>query len=370
MGYQGLETTSQEDYIFSDVTPYNPEFDLDELKIIEDKLKNYKSGISTNGLTPYEAEMFLDWITFNARSYAVRNIPESAITSAMTGQCAPTQRINVELLQKLGLNAKSFNTGNCIENVEGIEKDNFFGSKAVRHSISLVDIPIIDNNGNTAEYKYLLDPTFRQFCIKENCNEERYVNPVNGCVAPHPGYFMQKENLRKLGVNEQTAKETENLGKFLVSKGYFYLDESSAKLYGDTFVRASKRIDAQNIPINMSGKQYIENFENIHMELLKSSDKKDVQYLKLPSEIENQKQGLFSRIKQFFTERFGNKTKMLTSGNNTEKVEIPVVKQAILESARLTTEQMQNFREGETQILNNCNGDFNRQQTIEEEHIK
>ena len=113
MGYKGLEMTSQKDYIF-DTIPYDPEFDLEELKSIEDKLKNYTSGKSIDGLTPKEAETFLDWISFNARSYAVSNTPESAITSPMNGQCAPTQKLNVELLRKFGLDARPFNTADCI----------------------------------------------------------------------------------------------------------------------------------------------------------------------------------------------------------------------------------------------------------------
>ena len=43
MRYQGLEMTSQENYIFEDTIPYNSKFDLEELKIIEDKLIDYTS---------------------------------------------------------------------------------------------------------------------------------------------------------------------------------------------------------------------------------------------------------------------------------------------------------------------------------------
>lgn len=312
MRYQEKEIRSQEDYIFEGTAPYNPEFDLEELKIIERKLIDYTSGNSKDGLNPNEAEIFLDWITFNARRYAVGD--KDIETADMYAQCAPTQRVNVKLLRKLGLDARSFNTGDCIKEAGGIEEDNFFGSKAVRHSLSIVDIPIIDNNGNTAEYKYLLDPTFRQFCLKENCNIQRFEQPVKGCVAPHPGYFMQKENLQHLGVSQETAKKTEELGKFIISKGYFYLNEETAKLYGDTFVRASKRLDAQNISINISGEEYIQNFENIHMNLIES-DKNDWQYTKLPSEIKQPKQGIFSMIKDIFKKIFNkNDTKALPEG--------------------------------------------------------
>lgn len=352
MGYQGLEMTNQEDYIFNNTVPYNPDFDLEELKIIEDKLINYTSGKSLNGLTSQEAETFLDWVTFNARNYAVRNIPESAMTASMTGQCAPTQRINVKLLKRLGLDARAFNTGECIKNIEGIEEDQFWGSKAVRHSVSMVNIPIIDNYGNTAEYKYLLDPTFRQFCMQENCDGRKFSDVEwlgKGYVAPHPGYFMQENNLRQFGEQQDVAQKTEVLGRYIVSKGYFYLNEENAKLYGDAFVRASRRLNFQNTPIDMNGEEYIYNFENIPMKLLES-DKNDIQYTKLPSEIEAQKQGIFTRIKKFLKERFENKQKMLPSGNSMQKVETP--NKSRLESVVLTDEQYEKFRQGETQILN------------------
>lgn len=370
MGYQGIEMTSQEDYIFEGTAPYNPEFDLEELKIIENKLIDYTSGDSINGLTPQEAEVFLDWITFNVRNYAVRNVPESAMTSSMTGQCAPTQRVNVKLLKKLGLDARAFNTGDCIKEAGGIEEDNFWGSKAVRHSVSLVNIPIVDNYGNTAEYKYLLDPTFRQFCLQENCNGRKFSDAEwlgKGYVAPHPGYFMQENNLRQFGASQEVAQKTEALGRYIVSKGYFYLNEENAKLYGDVFVRSSRRLDAQNIPIYMSGEKYIFNFENIPMKLLES-DKEDIKYTKLPSEIEEQKQGLFTRIKNFFKERFGNKQKMLQSGSGIDKIEIP--NKPKLESAVLTEEQELQFREGETQVLNSYYENENQYQYNSQTNIK
>ena len=218
MDYQGKTNRTQEDYIFSDVMPYNPEFDLDELKNIENKLKAYTSGRSEKGLTPQEAEIFLDWISLNARKYAVsgKDTPEfmavEAIpTESMTGQCAPTQKLNVELLRKIGLDARPFNTADCIGQIPVSQESmrrmqNGFSSPAVRHSVSLVNIPIIDQLGNTAEYKYLLDPTFRQFCLKENCNESQY-REFGNTVAPHPGYFMVADNLQQLGVPMDIAKK-------------------------------------------------------------------------------------------------------------------------------------------------------------------
>ena len=326
MDYQGKTNRTQEDYIFSDVMPYNPEFDLDELKNIENKLKAYTSGRSEKGLTPQEAEIFLDWISLNARKYAVsgKDTPEfmavEAIpTESMTGQCAPTQKLNVELLRKIGLDARPFNTADCIGQIPVSQESmrrmqNGFSSPAVRHSVSLVNIPIIDQLGNTAEYKYLLDPTFRQFCLKENCNESQY-REFGNTVAPHPGYFMVADNLQQLGVPMDIAKKTEDLGKLIVSRGYFYLNDENAKLYVNAFRRASINKEYQYLASeNISGREYIRNFENTPMQMTTLS--KGDRFFKLPSEIEQKREGLFSRIKNYFKNIFNkNDIKALPEGS-------------------------------------------------------
>ncbi len=270
MGYIGEERTSQDAYIY-DTIPYNPEFDIDELVVIQNKLQDYTSGKTSEGITSKEAEVFLDWVTFNARSYATKNTLESAVTASMAGKCAPTQGVNYELLSKFGLDVRVFNMGECIGSIPMTAEDkrrvdNGWLSNAVRHAVSLVKIPIMDNNGNTDEYEFLLDPTFRQFCLKEKCNNDMFYKQElldKGYIAPHPGYFMQTDNLVQLGVSREVAEKSENLGRYIVNKGYFYLSEENAKLYGDAFQRASRRAEFQNLPIQMRGKDYINNFENM-----------------------------------------------------------------------------------------------------------
>ena len=110
MGYIGEEITSQDAYIY-DTIPYNPEIDIDELVVIQNKLQDYTSGKTSEGITSKEAEVFLDWVTFNARSYATKNTLESAVTASMAGKCAPTQGVNYELLSKFGLDVRVFNMG-------------------------------------------------------------------------------------------------------------------------------------------------------------------------------------------------------------------------------------------------------------------
>ena len=349
MSYKGMQMTSQKDYIFSDTIPYDPEFDIEELKEIQKKLEDFSAGYTSNGITIEETEKFLDWVTFNARSYAVRKGPESPISASMTGQCAPTQRINFNLLSRLKLDVRAFNTAECIGEIQINDEDyrrilNGWGSPAVRHSVSLVSIPIIDNDGNTQLYKFLLDPTFRQFCLKENCNYDKFTDQERlkrGYVAPHPGYFMMAENLMNLGVPQETATRTEMLGKCIISKGYFWLNEENAKLYGDTFVRASTRLEFQHLPIKLKGNDFIRNFENIPMHML-PGDKGDEEYTRLPSEIGEKKQGIFLKLINYFKDKFRTqKTLALGEGNHCHSNE-PTVRDRV----RLTPEQLEALKKG------------------------
>lgn len=369
MGYKGLEMTSQNDYLFSDTIPYEPEFNLEQLKLIENKLFNFTSGLSSDGLTTDEAEVFLDWVTFNARSYATRNIPESALTASMTGQCAPTQGINFKLLSKLGLDVKTFNTADCIGEVPMTNEDirriqNGFFSPAVRHAVSLVSLPLIDNNGNTYLYKFLLDPTFRQFCLKKDCNESRFVDANwldKGHPAPYTGYFMNSDNLRQLGVDEEIAQKSELLGKQIISRGYFYLNDENAKLYGDAFVRASSRLEFQGLPIYTSGEEYISNFENNPAKLFIIMDNDVNKFTKLPSEIYVQKQNVFSKLINFFKNKFNN-TPSLPEGsiNHQNVANLQDISRERNNLAELTKEQYHQFVAGETQILTDYHNNANQ----------
>lgn len=325
MGYQGEENRTQEDYIF-DTIPYNPEFDLEQLNLIQNKLQ---SGYA---LSAEEATIFLDWITYNAREYAVSQFkikgqekPGVGIElHSMTGQCAPTQKINVELLRKFGLDARPFNTADCMgeipRNQETDKRINFgHGSPNVRHSIAMVTIPIADENSNVHSYKFLLDPTFRQFCLKENCVEKEEWSQ-HGYGAPHTGYFMRVENLRQLGVSDEEAQKSELVGRYLVERGYLLLSEENARLYMNAFRRASIDKFNQGKLHEISGYEFISNFENTPMEMVENNKGNEHIYTRMPNEIieqENKKnRTIFSKIKDLFKKIFNrNDIKALPQGN-------------------------------------------------------
>lgn len=366
MGYTGIAVTDPESYILSDTIPYNPEFDIEELKIIQNKLENFTSSKSTNGISPQEAEIFLDWITFNARNYATRNSTESPLTASMKGQCAPTQNINFKILTKMGLDVRTFNTADCIgeipiTNEDIIKMQNGWDSSAVRHSVALVNIPIMFDNGITELCKFQLDPTFRQFCTKEDCNADRFYLDSKGreSIAPAPGYFMQKDNLLQLGVSPEIAQKSEDLCKCIISKGYFYLTEETAKLYGDAFFRSSIRLQFQNLPIQMSGKDYLRNFETTPMQVISANKADEDKYTILPSEMKEKKKGFLSNIFNYLKNMFHKPTlNQLPAAGESTTTTIPE-EEGI---KPLSDSEMEAFKRGETQILNA----YNNQEKTEE----
>lgn len=323
MGFTGEENRKEQDYIF-DTIPYNPEFDLEQLKQIEYKLINYTSGSSFEGLEPEEAEVFLDWITFNARNYAVSNnenmnkedeLRKNFSLSSMTGQCGPTQRINVQLLNRFGLDPKPINMVDCIGSIDELPKSNEteirmadgWDSPAIWHAVTTVNIPI-SIDGYTQEYTYLLDPTFRQFCLEENCNTNCY-KEAGHTVAPHPGYFMKASNLMELGVSQEKAQRSETLGRHIIEKGYFFVDGYS-KEYIQAFRRAAINREFQEDYerlYSITEQESAWNLKNSKGNIVIVNRGSEENFLKLPTE-KGEKQGtkenIFAKIKNIFNKIF------------------------------------------------------------------
>lgn len=302
--YKGIEMTSIDNYIF-DTLPYNEEINIDEIRNIENSLRNYVAGYQQEGISYDEAFKFIDWLTYNARNFATRNIPESAMTAPLTGQCGPTQAVNTTILQKIGLNAIPFNMGRSVGQTPMAEEDiermnNGWPSTNLCHAVTLVKIPI-EYNGTTTMHTYLLDPTFRQFCLKENCNEDVYWDEekiLKGQVAPHPAYFLTEEYLNSKGESRQKIDQSNYIAQVLINRGYMELTEENAKIYGDAFAKSGIRWQLRDVALNMTGRDYINEFENNREQLLIKKSEYD-NFAKTPLEIED-KVTVLDKIKNFF----------------------------------------------------------------------
>ena len=61
------------------------------------------------------------------------------------------------------------------------------------HEVTCISIPTTRKNQKTTK-TFLLDPTFRQFCLTEENRFERYFEEPRWAVrmaTPHPGYFFK-----------------------------------------------------------------------------------------------------------------------------------------------------------------------------------
>lgn len=86
------------------------------------------------------------------------------------------------------------------------------------------------------------------------------------------------------------------------------------------------------------------------------------EYERLPSDIQKRQQSVFSKIISFFKDKFGKQPQMLPEGREEQATR----KTTSLDSVTLSPEQMQQYRRGETEILNQYNNmgqqrDYNRQ---------
>jgi len=195
---------------------------------IEPEYTNY-------GITMDEANQYLDWIVYRSRNSKAQDGIIDANEYSFTGACHPTQQQVSCVMDKVigSENVHPINTESIISHPDkDVTKRQY--SSAVRHCVTVVSLPILDESANVVKKDFLIDPTFRQFCLSENCNTDRYniKNEYENKVAPDPAYFLSE------------SEEGKKLAATLVYSGHTVLDEKKAKLYGDAFSKASIGIES------------------------------------------------------------------------------------------------------------------------------
>lgn len=154
----------------------------------------------------------LNWMTYSARKNTASPI-EDITKASFAGRCSRCQSFFCQLLEKMNFKYLPFNVGGML-------------GTAPIHALTYVEIPT-KLNGQNMTKSFVLDPTFRQFCLTEENRFERYNEEPRWGIrmsTPHPGYFF---NLTDEG--RMFAKE-------LIYSGFFEVNEDSLKTYFDPFV--------------------------------------------------------------------------------------------------------------------------------------
>lgn len=154
---------------------------------------------------------FLDWLVMEARKKCL-NSEEDFLNFSYKGCCGRVQGALKDLLDRMRVPNKAFNIGNVVAH------------KPI-HALNMLTLPILKNDKVVLD-NYILDPTFRQFTLKEENRFERYFEEERGAIkvaTPHPGYFL---NLTPQG--REFANE-------LIKDGYFLMNDENTKLYCDAF---------------------------------------------------------------------------------------------------------------------------------------
>lgn len=194
-----------EEFIFT-ATPYNEDIDLYTVGAYQVEL--FESGY----LQEEHAKELLNYAIYYARKNVMKNDIESPYFSSFEGRCAPSASILDLFFRKLGVSCFQFDIGPAL------------GEESC-HALCMVEIPIY-KNGQVEMHSYLLDPTFRQFCLKRENRFENFFEAPKGAVkksAPHPGYFLS------------LSKNGTELANDLITYGYFEATDDHLKAYCDAF---------------------------------------------------------------------------------------------------------------------------------------
>lgn len=132
-----------------------------------------------------------------------------------------------------------------------VDTQKAINSDVCGHSFLVVCFPICDGNKITEKY-YLVDPAYRQFFLKENCHDSKYLISGNMILlAPDPGYYYLNN------------RETIKAASYIIENGYIELNETNAKIYGDSFYTTRRGYVADIYQIKdskINGNIYIKSF--------------------------------------------------------------------------------------------------------------
>lgn len=154
----------------------------------------------------------LNYVVAYSRKGVCRGI-DSPLVSTMTGKCSIAANICYELLTSMNIKSSVFNVSDLI------------GEENTIHELCKLTIPVKVND-QVIDKEYILDPTFKQFCIKNECTADMYKGKKRfqfRKATPSPGYFFnQSDKGQSLAIN-------------ILYYGYFNTSDENLKIYGDAF---------------------------------------------------------------------------------------------------------------------------------------
>lgn len=207
-------------YIFNDCK-YEYKFEYNKLQQIQDNLKT--------GITFEDAQYFLRWVVEMIKL----NLNTDDVT--LTCCCGEASSLAKQILESFNLEYFVFNLKNILRDIRNV------------HSITLVKLKIVENSNITLT-SFVIDPTFKQFCVIDRCLKDKTIKYSGGeyKVPPYPGYFLS------------LTKEGNMFGTDLLNKGFFALNENNFKLYCDSFQMYKNASYSYHYTHNIrSGKEYI-----------------------------------------------------------------------------------------------------------------
>lgn len=214
-----------------DSNPNKLEINYDFISTIE---KNLEENIP---LTKEETNYFLDYLVYATRTKLTNDLDNYSFE----WKCDTAISIIGNYLNSLNVQYNVCDSQKVI--TQGITGHTFM---------------IVKLNTEDGIINYLVDPTYRQFFIRDNCTKEKYVL-INGMyiITPSPGYFIKDED--------------KNIIKTFLQKGYSVLDHNIARIYGDSFYNTKVGMNDTTFR-SIPGSIYINSFLKGNSTLTKTED--------------------------------------------------------------------------------------------------
>lgn len=195
-----------------------------------------------DGLTEFEIKTLLDWIVENTRQNIEKYTGQDITDDDLMGLCGFAQTSSLTPLEN-----HFKETYNSTLDFEYVIED-------LKHSFGTITFPLKAKTG-TIKKQYLIDITYRQFFKRIMCENPTY--RLDGTFEMDPGYFMCNKNRK--------TKESINLSKQLLKKGYIELTDENLKLYIDSFIYSS---------IYRTNQDYLYDIRNLNIDFYKENLKR------------------------------------------------------------------------------------------------